>query len=66
MNGFVTIEAGAFTGSGFVMEHRSAVTEVTKTAAVSKIIKALLRYFFEMTLHPNKLTKLIYAKLTIK
>jgi len=33
MNGFVTIEAGAFTGSGFVMEHRSAVTEVTKTAA---------------------------------
>jgi len=33
MNGFVTIEAGVFTGSGFAMELKSAVTEVTKTAA---------------------------------
>jgi len=38
MNGFVTIEAGVFTGSGFAMELKSAVTEVTKTAAVSKMM----------------------------
>jgi len=33
MNGFVTIKAGAFTGSGFAMDFRIAVTEVTKEAA---------------------------------
>jgi len=35
MNGFVTIEAVAFSGSGFAMELRTAVTEVTKAAVVS-------------------------------